>query len=154
MNPYPMLFEKDEKRFPYPIELILTGVHVLFNLNSPKRVSKCPKRSLLLYNLAVINEHYLPLNREYKPLGLSFYDDWARYESYPFLMIPKANANVKFLEELNTLGHHFFFFTDITYPDKKNFKLRYTKLLENVFGDHYLGFSRRIRDILDIHKGY
>ena len=121
-----------EKRLIYPLELIATGLHFLFKTRHITKRDYDPMRSLIVYCLMETPEGYLPLNREYKPIGLSNYSPWVKYDQYPFLLIPKNKANVQALDN-NGGGLHHFFFDDGTFPDSKKFKLKYQSVVMETF---------------------
>lgn len=136
-----------EKRFIYPIEIILTGYHFLYNSNSRLgNDTYCPKRSMLLYAVQPEGDFYLPLNRDYKPLGISFYSEYVTYSDYPFLLIPKNMMDVSSLEA-HKHTDIMFTFNDATYPDIKKTKTLYRNTLFRIFGMTLDGFVSRISQI-------
>lgn len=78
----------------YPIELILTGCSLLLgaqkgrNYGFESHYAYDARRLCILYCLQKIEDGiWIPLSREYKPLGLNTRRDWVDYKSYPFLFI-------------------------------------------------------------------
>lgn len=116
----------------YSIELIKTGRDILLSQRPDKEWNFDPIQSLLVYCLVPIQDGYLPINRDYKPLGISRYFPWAEYEQYPFLVIPKEKVNVAHCEKQNST---FYLFTDLTYPHDKKKKDRYVEMLKKTFTD-------------------
>src|SRR5271165_1708580 len=81
----------NDERMSYPLELIKTGILFLRNANLRRGVyelSQDPFRSLVVYCLQDMgNGKWLPLNRDYKPIGLNGEGNWAKYEDYSYLFI-------------------------------------------------------------------
>lgn len=132
--------EMDEKRDIYPFELIKTGIKILETTRFRKGQIFHPSRPFVVYQLIEVafGSGYLPLNRDYKPLGLDEYNNWADYDAYPFLVIPKDKVN---LSELEFTGHFtpgHFFFNDGTTPREKKSVDRYIKMVKEAFAfnDH------------------
>ncbi len=123
-----------EKRDIYPIELIKTGIEFLLKTKNINKISYEPIRALVVYNLLEMDEGFLPINREYKPLGLSGYSTWAEYKDYPFLLIPKDRVDLNFLKKDGVLTESFYFFQDDTYPanakNKKEYILKIKSALD------------------------
>lgn len=118
----------------YVLELMKTGILFLKNAKLKPKVynlKEDPFRSLLVYNLREMkNDMWLPLNRDYIPLGL-IGDGWADYENekYNHLLIHKANINFDLLWDNQP---QFFTFSDSTYPEGKYLQ-RYIDIIEHAF---------------------
>lgn len=139
-------------RFSYPIELIRTGIIYLYNTRQIK-MSKCggyylyePYRAFTLYCLQKTPTGYMPLNREYKPLGISFYKPWSKYEEFPFLLIPENNVRIEGLKEVNG---NFYIYDDCTFPDCRKNKDLY---VENVM--HAIPELQQIKKTIKQGKEY
>ncbi len=102
-----------------------------------------PFRSLVVYCLLKINENeFLPLNREYKPIGLMD-GEFVNYEDFKFLFIPanEINFNILFIDR-DYEDHKFFhLFTDSTYPGKKTTKDRYINMVIKTLFDKTYPFE-------------
>ncbi len=117
------------KRLIYPLELIRTGMLFL-------DVVRCgpiggfypynPIRSMILYTFDRVEGGILPINREYKPLGVSFYSPWASYKEYNFLVIPNEYVDFSVLDGKNYL------FNDGSFPGNAKSKDRYRNII-NIF---------------------
>jgi hypothetical protein len=91
----------EEKRDTYIKELIKTGLVLLRDTYTYSRYrnkgylagNEFLWRSLLPYTFHMIGDSLLPLNRDYKPLGLIGYSKWAEYGDYDFLLIPLKEMN-------------------------------------------------------------
>lgn len=126
------------KRYIYPLELIKTGCHFLNftrQNNREFRAENTPIRSLLVYCVERIGDSWIPINREYKPIGLSRYDGWAYYKEYPFLLIPEENIDIEYLDNNCTQKSKdcYYIFNDSTYPSDKRRKQDYTMHIRNIF---------------------
>jgi hypothetical protein len=100
-------------------------------LRDLQRGRKCnfdPRRSMIVYYLQEMGDYYLPVGRDYKPLGLYGYNDWATYDKYSFLFIPKDRITIEAIPFYPNL----FLFDDATYPQGKNIQ-KYLKNIETVF---------------------
>lgn len=122
----------ENERKPYPIELIETGINIL------NGSGKDLAQPFLVYCLHPMNGKFLPLNRDYKPLGLMDCNKWAKYELYDFLLIDKELVDTSYLynnaPDFNHEMHSFFFFTDSTNPfNGPKSKKRYLEIVKNVF---------------------
>lgn len=126
-----MINEDDAKRDIYAIELLKTGILLLdITTIRPKQgfypYNAC--RSMILYQLLKVDENnYLPLNRDYKPLGISRYLPWVKYDDYAFLYIPASRVDIKSLNE------SLFTFDDSTFPENPRNKKRYKKVIHELF---------------------
>lgn len=124
----------EDKRDIYPIELIKTIIDVLECVAIKKNNSHEGIRGLLLYQLIEIDDEYLPLGRDYKPLGLCQYSPWADYHKYPYLLIPKNRVKIENITHDGILTPGYFFFNDGNSPLlNTKFKKRYINLLKNTF---------------------
>lgn len=121
----------------YPIELIRTGARIILGTTS-KKDQRDPLRAMIVYQLVDIEDSYLPLGRDYKPLGLSGYNDWVSYRDFSFMLIPKDRVNIDCLRADGVFTPGFYFFDDSTYPHDKKHKLAYCDKIEKVFGIKYL----------------
>ena len=132
----------------YPLELIKTSLYVVKFLNQKKvnhRIHE-PIRSLIVYLIEKQGDMWLPLNRDYKPIGLHGYTDHAKYEDYPFLLIPeeRINFNEFYYEQKNLNGNRAYYtFDDSTYPDNAKNKNKYIDVVQKVF------FNNQLMDRLD-----
>lgn len=126
----------------YPIELIKTGVNFLMFTNASRNAFSMRStaiRSLLLYQLLNVDGKWLPINRDYKPIGLTGGNEWADYSEYPFLLIPEDRINFDFLMEEGSHknsfkeGRYFFLFNDFTYPRDIALKRRYQNSISKTF---------------------
>lgn len=121
---------RDYKREIYPIELIRTGILFLDILSIRAIGGYYPydaSRAMILYNLIPFEDGYLPLNREYKPLGISRYMDYVKYEDFGFLKIPKEYL------DLSVLRDGLFTFNDGYYPGIAKNKKTYKDVINNLF---------------------
>lgn len=123
----------ENSRKSYPVEVIKTGLEFLYKTKTIKSENQEPIRSLLVYQIIEIKGRFLPLNREYKPIGLFGYNEWVNYENYDFLLID--NVDIKYLKEEGCLTHGYFLFDDSTYPRTKKLKDRYRDLLYRAIPD-------------------
>jgi hypothetical protein len=116
----------------YPVELIKTGLNLLRLTNLKKNIhSEDPRRYLMLYCLEKMNdEYFLPLNRNYKPIGLE--KGFANYNDYSYLFIPKERIKLKNLWK-NGIDGNYFTFADSTYPDEPKYLKRYEKIINSIF---------------------
>src|SRR5271166_1696926 len=116
----------------YSLELIRTGIFLLRVVSVRPIRGYYPYdalRALLFYTYEEAGEHILPLNREYKPLGLSGYGITAKYDEYPFLYIPKNIVNFDALEKKKYLFH------DGTYPSNAKSKKIYISQVADFFNN-------------------
>ncbi len=128
----------NDQSYPYPLELISTGVEILTDAKAKKNSFTDPLRYLLCYCLKPTKNGYLVLNRDYKPLGLTKNginsSGWADYDIYPFLCYPEEKLDLSPLEKVNGLGGTaYYFFSDSTYPRNPKLIDRYIRLIEEVF---------------------
>jgi len=56
-------------RLIYPLDLLYAGLEMLNTVNHSK-IRRHPSRPILIYQLVKMGDFYLPLNRDYKPIGL------------------------------------------------------------------------------------
>ena len=121
----------------YPIELIKTGMKLLQQARFSKNEPRPPIRALIVYQIIAIQDGFLPLGRDYKPLGLESSNGWADYDTYPFLVIPKERVNLDHWSGIQKgFTHGYYLFDDSTYPDCRKTKDRYFKMMKIVFGLH------------------
>ena len=129
-------------RHVYPIELILTGCSLLLgaskgrNYEFESHYAYDARRLCILYCLQKIEDGiWIPLSREYKPLGLNTRRDWVDYKSYPFLFIKEDEFDIEYLRKNGfDQGCAIFAFNDGCSPfsdtSKRN---KYIKLIDNTF---------------------
>ncbi len=123
------LAKEQHTRDIFAIELIKTGI---FFLDIAQRKAKSgyypydATRSLIIYTYEDFGDSILPINREYKPLGLSGYGERVDYKKYDFLLIPKSKVDFECLEGK-------YFFDDGSYPNEKKSKDRYIKMVRKFF---------------------
>lgn len=132
----------DESRDIYPIELIKTGCSIVKNMTllGPEKgfYRYDTQRAMILYTFRKIDGKFLPLNREYKPLGLLFYGGKVDYRDFPFLLIPKERINFDEMpKKISSFNHetgleHAYMFDDGCYPRGKS-KKTYLEAIERVF---------------------
>lgn len=122
------------QRLIYPLELIRTGITFLRNSRRSNGWSYDPLRALLVYNIIPVDKGYLPVNRDYKPLGIQPID-WYDYNAFSFLIIPDDKVNIENLEFKGELTKSYYLFDDRTYPDCKKNKERYIKVIKETFSD-------------------
>lgn len=121
---------RDYKREIYTIELIRTGILFLDIMSIRAIGGYYPydaSRSMVLYTLESFEDGYLPLNREYKPLGISRYMDYVKYEDFGFLKIPKEYL------DLSVLNDNLYTFNDCSYPGNAKNKKKYKGVIDNLF---------------------
>ena len=127
----------DENRDFLAIELIKTRLELLKHTKSSTLYlrTKEPIRAMLVYCIQRFEDKWLPLNREYKPIGLCNYSDWVTYEKYDMLMIPKDRIDEKKLSDLYESHHenYFYLFNDTTYPCNKKLKDQYISIVREIF---------------------
>lgn len=121
----------------YPLELIKTGCYFLnYTRQNPKayETEKIPIRSLLVYCIEKTGDGWLPINRDYKPIGLHGYRCWADYNAYPFLLIPDALIDFKYLESLDEQKGtgNYYVFSDVSYP-RGTLKNNYIEKVQGIF---------------------
>ena len=133
------------KRMIYPIELLLTGVRVLCDSRKTNTALFSPERNLLLYTFQKVSENYLPLGRDYKPLGMQD-GPWVDYKDYPFLEIPPKFLNEEFVKE-RSRNHNYYSFNDGSYPKVKKQKIEYVKILIHLFAEKNEMFMDRLYDM-------
>ena len=126
----------DKINLIYPLKLIQTPIEC--NISPKKSILLSDlMRSMMLYCLCDMgNDQFLPLNRDYKPLGM-VKSDFVKYEEYPFLFIPKDMIDFTlFWDNGISFGRHgYFTFADSTYPqDTKLFQRYRTIILGAFFG--------------------
>jgi len=91
--------EEKQKLNTYPLELIATGLTILLTKKTLNvYFNEFLRYSLLPYGLTTIGDHYLPLNRNYKPIG-QLTCDWADYDKFPHLLLPIDNLDVEGLND-------------------------------------------------------
>ncbi len=130
--------EYKEKRDIYPLELIKTSLYTVRFLKQRRVDTQLhePLRTLIVYAIQKVDDAWLPLNRDYKPIGLHGYHEWADYEKYPFLLIPEYKIH---FDELKIQPYNigrteaFNFFNDSTYPDKTASVKRYIDIVKKTF---------------------
>lgn len=98
-------------------------------------------RQFLPYCIYKFGTNWLPLNRDYKPLGI-LNEDWVKYEDYDYLFIPEdyIDASSEKLEKdlLHPSTPAVWLFTDSTVPfDKKN-KIKYLDKADKLFFGKYI----------------
>lgn len=120
----------------YSLDMIHGALELLFT----ERNSFHALRPYLPYLIQPVEDFWLPINRDYKPLGVrSHTTHWVDYKDYRFLAIP---------EELIDLSHEhcnkerntkyamadgaIFFFSDRTTPILKKEKQRYGQLIREI----------------------
>lgn len=127
------------------LELVELGIDFCIHAKLKKksvRINEDPFRWLLLYCLKEVRPGmWLPLNRDYNPIGL-VKDKWCDYQSplYESLLIKTDDINFDVLWD-NGDGKDFYTFSDGTYPDlyssctKKMLKLhnRYVDIIKTAF---------------------
>ena len=103
-------------------------------------------RPFLPYLVIPQGECFLPLNRDYKPLGWSS-TDWADYKACEPLFFPKE-LFTGYLEAYPLVPEGAcFFFSDNTTPiDLKN-KLRYKETLEKLLITNYQKYLKSLEEI-------
>ncbi len=128
------------KRLIYPLELIRTGMLFLDVVRWGPIGGFYPYnpiRSMILYTFERVDGGILPINREYKPLGVSFYSPCASYKEYNFLVIP--NEYIDF----SVLGGKNYLFNDGSFPGEAKTKERYrniiNKFFKGIFNDDFEG---------------
>lgn len=99
------------KRDIYPLELIKCGMELVWNTKSIRVDHYESIRPMLLYFMQEMPNGWLPLNREYKPLGVPYYGKQVEYEDYPFLIIPKEMFDIT-----KTVQDRGFLFCDVSFP--------------------------------------
>jgi hypothetical protein len=125
----------DDKRMKYPLELIKTGVLFLHNARLKRNVQEDPFRSMVGYCLQYMqNGKWLPLNRDYKPIGLSADKGWAKYEDYSYLFIDGKDINFNILWDNQP---NFFTYSDGSSPRDAKGIQRYSRIIKTAFLDHY-----------------
>lgn len=126
-----------QKRLCYSLELIKTGVEFLFKTKTNKadRTFPEPIRSMIVYSLHEIDGHWLPVNRDYKPLGISHYSEYVKYEDYPYLFLKKDQVRLgaELWEHPQLSPKMYFLFQDHTFPESKKLKDRYLNVLLETF---------------------
>ena len=100
-----------------------------------------PLRQFLPYCLYKFGDNWLPLNRDYKPLGI-LNGDFVNYTEYTFLYIPDPLLNIQKLEiEKDGLRPDVpgvWLYKDSTSPCiNKKMRTRYCDLIEDVFFQEY-----------------
>ena len=127
------------KRDIYPIELIHSSLGD-GSVPSKSVLYSEQMRSLMIYCLMDMGDgNYLPLNRDYKPLGLER-GEYADYKDYKFLFIPKDRINFKLLWDngVSFGSNSHYFYSDYTYPSDKKTFLRYMTIVSSAFfGEHH-----------------
>ena len=117
----------------YALELIKNSIHQNMDGRGRKFLDNQMFRLNLPYLLRKLEDgKFIPLNRDYKPLGVSR-GNWAVYEEYDFLFLDPDKINTTYLWD-NDEGHSLYFYSDCTYPfkDKRNFS-RYQSLIDYTF---------------------
>lgn len=79
-----------------------------FNSFSKDKMRKEFIRNMLPYCIQKVNDVYILLNREYKPLGIWGYSEFVSYEDYPYALI-NDNRGVNY------------FYNDSTNPNNSKF---------------------------------
>ena len=106
-----------EKRGSYAVEVIKSAVITLNDVTNTNQA--CLLRCFLPYCFAAMGDDmFLPLNRNYKPIGL-LNGKWVDYHQFPFLFIHKDEF-IDFESLRNTPGFRsdetYFLFKDNTSP--------------------------------------
>ena len=127
--------EKENKLKGFSFDLIKTGCLILMNLKLIKYLGITdPRRIMVVYNLRKINGKYLPLNRNYQPIGVCT-KSYVIYEDYPNLLLDKKDINFKPIKDSQDGEYMFDDLTSPfyeTYKDKRNIT-RYLDLCEKMF---------------------
>ena len=94
-------------------------------------------RPFIPYCLLKIGENWLPLNRDYKPLGLQS-ANFVKYEEFTHLFIPdkfvrKDLPEITFQDSPLDKQHYMFFYTDGSTPRDRKLLDRYTRLVRESF---------------------
>ncbi len=106
-----------KNRYSYPLEIIRSAILKLEDCTSWQQ-QYCIK-DFLPYCLKHIDDIYLiPLNRDYKPIGLHT-GDWVDYKNFPFLYLKKEDVKT---ENLIDQSPTFFFYNDSTSPKRSKQK--------------------------------
>ena len=116
----------------YPFHLICNGLRFLLlyqkHLERKRKFSekdyivmKMFEQQPIIYCLVKVDKGYLPLNRDYKPIG--FVGGWANYDEFPFLTILEGFIDLTIFDEDHVVGDKLFLYTDKTTPYReKNIK--------------------------------
>jgi hypothetical protein len=129
----------------YSLELIKTSLRSLDEHNK----SYYMLRSFLPYLIIPQGDFYLPLNRDYKPLGMTA-DRWVNYEDCEGLFFPKSFFKGELKPYPLEPDGAFFFFADRTTPILTKERKNYIWLLNSVILDNYNTFlkSKEDKDII------
>lgn len=118
------------KNYNYAVELIKTGSMLVRDVVLRKTDLYDTCRYITCYCLIKTKHGYLPLNRDYVPLG--FHDkEYHDYDNYPFLCIPEDLIDFSLFDQKSE--NRFYFFTDKTHPRNKLLKHRYYDFVKEVF---------------------
>lgn len=117
-----MIIEKAERI--YSLDIIHGALALLFE----EKNSYHALRACLPYLLQPVDDFWLPLNRDYKPIGISAKTtNWVDYHKYRFLAIPTELIDLEHehcLKEKKTkyslADGAIFFFSDINTPTIRN----------------------------------
>jgi hypothetical protein len=132
-----MHLDKLHRRSIYPLELVKTVIKAFTEPDEGMPPRKRHRlyydlRPIIVYTAIEIDGKYLPLNRDYKPIGLTS-GDWVNYSEFPFLLIEKSMIDTPELEENGVLPKRFYLFNDGNTPiDRKN-QLQWANLAAKVF---------------------
>jgi hypothetical protein len=124
----------EKKTLIYPLRLIKSS---LGNEVSPTKsvLNSGQMRSLTLYCLVDMgNDQFLPLNRDYKPLGMNE-REFVKYEEFEFLFLPRDLINFSTLWDNGiSLGKHAYYtYSDFNSPcNAKSFQ-RYRSIILSAF---------------------
>ena len=111
----------------YGKHLAITGIEFL-RLDTKKIYQSDAIRYMILYCLKDMgNDLWLPLNRDYKPIGF-IAEKWVDYKDFDYMFIPGKELNFSLLWDNNP---DFFFFADSTFPRDKHLVKRYETIIYN-----------------------
>lgn len=122
----------DEINLPYSMEIIKSSCYYL----SACRTSQQSRilRPFLVYCFKKINEKILPLNRDYKPIGL-ISGRYVKYEEYEFLMLQESSIKDfnKISNEQGYSGLDYFTWSDDCSPFLNSVtRKRYLTLMQDL----------------------
>lgn len=118
----------------YPIQLIRSS---LGNEYSPTKtvLASDQMRSITIYCLRDMGDNqFLPLNRDYKPLGLNS-RAYETYEEFQFLFIPRDKINFTLLWDNGLVlgSNSYYTFSDGSHPRDSKLFQRYRKIILGTF---------------------
>lgn len=127
-----------DTRLCYSLELVKSGVEFLFTTSKKKQLNSRYDsiRSLLVYCIKKnADGTFIILNRDYKPLGISGYMPYIKYEDFQFMHLRPEQV---YLTDLETHDHTqaealYWLFNDSTYPDSAKTKKLYLSMLMKTF---------------------